>query len=157
MREFRYNWNEEITRWLKNIEWCTSEIWGTRAENWEWTSLLKWWAPDNRTENTLEYILMGEKKILTIETITRGWQQARITNLEENGARLREKSSSVFKCREWGSATQALIADALRNENYKGWTNNEKNLKDLGERHLTDDKSFLRQTSKRNLRIAPEK
>ena len=27
-------------------------------------------------------------------------------------------------------------------------TNDEKNLKDLGERHLTDDKSFLRQTLK---------
>ena len=27
----------------------------------------------------------------------RGWQQARIMNLEENGARLREKSYSVFK------------------------------------------------------------
>ena len=27
----------------------------------------------------------------------RGWQEARITNLEENGARLREKSSLVFQ------------------------------------------------------------
>ena len=30
-------------------------------------------------------------------------------------------------------------------------------MKDLGERHMTDDNSFLRQTSKRNLRITPEK
>ena len=27
----------------------------------------------------------------------RGWQQARITNLEENGARLKRNSSSVFQ------------------------------------------------------------
>ena len=29
-------------------------------------------------------------------------------------------------------------------------------LKDLGERHLTDDNSFLRQTLEKNLRITPE-
>ena len=29
-----------------------------------------------------------------------------------------------------------------------GRANDEKNLKDLGERHMTDDNSFLRQTSK---------
>ena len=39
----------------------------------------------------------------------------------------------------------------------RGWANDEKDLTDLWERHLTDDKSFLRQTSKRNLRIAPGK
>ena len=43
---------------------------------------------------------IGER-ILTIKTITRGWQQARITNLEENGARYGGKillrSSSVMK------------------------------------------------------------
>ena len=30
-------------------------------------------------------------------------------------------------------------------------------MKDLGERHLTDDNSFLCQTLEKNLRIAPEK
>ena len=51
-------------------------------------------------ENKLKYswnALDGRKEILTTKTITRGWHKARAMNLEENGARLREKSSSVFK------------------------------------------------------------
>ena len=35
--------------------------------------------------------------------------------------------------------------------------NDEKNLKDLGERHMTDDNSFLHQNLKKNLRITPGK
>ena len=37
------------------------------------------------------------KEFSQSKTIMRGWQQVRTMNLEENGARLREKSSSVFK------------------------------------------------------------
>ena len=40
---------------------------------------------------------MVEKNISQSQIIMRGWQQDRIANLEENGARLREKSSSVYK------------------------------------------------------------
>ena len=43
---------------------------------------------------------MGEKKILTTETIMRGWHEARAMNLEENGARLKRNSSPVFKIQE---------------------------------------------------------
>ena len=39
----------------------------------------------------------GSKEFSQTKTIMRGWHNARTTNLEENGARLREKSSSVFK------------------------------------------------------------
>ena len=35
-----------------------------------------------------------------------------------------------------------------KNQKRRDWANDEKNLTDLGERHLTDDNSFLRQTSK---------
>ena len=45
---------------------------------------------------------------------------------------------------------------ALRNEEWKGWANDAKNLKDLREIHMTDDESFLHQTLK-DLRIAPVK
>ena len=65
------------------------------AESWEWI-IPKWWTLDNKLRRLLN--LSGRVKIiLTIKTITRGWQQARITNLEENGARLKEEFSSVFQ------------------------------------------------------------
>ena len=47
-------------------------------------------------ETTHEKLRVG-KRILTIKTIMRGWHQARTMNLEENGARLKRNSSSVFK------------------------------------------------------------
>ena len=49
----------------------------------------------------------------------RGWQQARITNLEENGARLKRKSSSVFKS-ENDDEKHHQIVEALQNEEWKG-------------------------------------
>ena len=42
-----------------------------------------------------------------------------------------------------------IIDETLRNEEWKGSANDENNLTDLGEKHLTDDNSFLRQTWKR--------
>ena len=45
--------------------------------------------------------------------------------------------------------------DTPEESKQRGWANDEKNLTDLGEKHLTDDKSFLRQTSKGNLRLTP--
>ena len=102
---------------------------GLRITDWEDS----WITPDR------------SKRILTIKTITRGWQHARITNLEENGARLKRNSSSVFKRCEWHRETPPIIIEAHRkNQKRRGWANYEKNLKDLGERHLTDDNSFLR-------------
>ena len=79
----------------------------------------------------------------------RGWKQARTMNLEENGARMREKkSSSVLKIREWRRETQSWIVEALQNEQWKGWTNDEKDLRDLRERHMTDENSYLHHTLK---------
>ena len=66
------------------------------AESWEWI-IPKWWPSENQTEKTPELLRMGEKEFWQLETIMRGWQQARMTNLEENGARLKEESSLVFQ------------------------------------------------------------
>ena len=49
------------------------------------------------------------------------------------------------------------VVEILRDEKMEGWANDEKNLKDLGEIHMTDDESFLRQNFEKNLRIAPDK
>ena len=100
----------------------------------------------------------GWKRFSQSKTIMRGWQQASTMNLEENRARLKRNSSSVFKWWEWQRETPPRIIEAHRkNQKRRGWANYEKNLKDLGETHLTKEKSFLRQTSKRNLRIASVK
>ena len=117
--------DRELKAWMNN-----SEMMGSGESNWKdsWNALDGW------------------KLFSQSKTIMRGWQQTRTMNLEENGARLKRNSSSVFKCWEWRWETPPWIVEALRNENWKGWTNDEKNLKDLGERHLTDDNSFLRQT-----------
>ena len=52
------------------------EMMGSEESNWKDS----WIAPD------------GWKEFPQSKIIMRGWQQARITNLEENGARLREKN-----------------------------------------------------------------
>ena len=92
----------------------------------------------------------GWKRFSQSKTIMRGWQQASTMNLEENRARLKRNSSSVFKRWEWQRETPPRIIEAHRkNQKRRGWANYEKNLKDLGEKHLTDDNSFLRQTWKR--------
>ena len=52
-------------------------------------------------ETTNEMLRMVRKKLSQSKTIMIGWHKARTMNLEENGARLREKPSSVFKCIEW--------------------------------------------------------
>ena len=92
----------------------------------------------------------GWKRFSQSKTIMRGWQQASTMNLEENRARLKRNSSSVFKWWEWQRETPPRIIEAHRkNQKRRGWANYEKNLKDLGEKHLTDDNSFLRQTWKR--------
>ena len=93
-------------------------------------------------------VVDGWKKILTIENNYERMHQARTMNLEENGARFKRNSSSVFKCWEWWWEPPWIV-EILWNENWKGWTNDEKNLKDLGERHMTDDNPFLRQALKR--------
>ena len=71
-------------------------------ESWrlEWI-ILRWLAPENQTEKTPELLRMDEKNISQSKTLMRGWQQARIMNLEENGARLKRNSSSVFNIWEW--------------------------------------------------------
>ena len=106
--------------------------WSRKNENSSWN------APD------------GWKEFSQSKTIMRGWQQASTMNLEENRARLKRNSSSVFKWWEWQRETPPRIIEAHRkNQKRRGWANYEKNLKDLGEKHLTNDNSFLRQTWRR--------
>ena len=61
---------------------------------------------------------MGEKNISQSKIIMRGWQKARAMKLEENGARLREKSSSVFKS-ENDDEKHHQIVEILRDEKWK--------------------------------------
>ena len=51
----------------------------------------------------------GWKEFSQSKTIMRGWHQARTMNLEENGARFKRNSSSVFKCWEWRQGTPAKL------------------------------------------------
>ena len=46
----------------------------------------------------------------------RGWQQSRMTNLEENGARLKEESSSVFQTENTDEKYHQIV-EILRDEN----------------------------------------
>ena len=48
-------------------------------------------------ETTHEMLRMVEKNISQSNTIMRGWHEARAMNLEENGARLREKIFFVLQ------------------------------------------------------------
>ena len=120
-------------------------------ESWklEWI-ILRWRAPENQTEKTPELLRMGEKNSRKSKTIMRGWHQARTMNLQENGQDLRETLLQSSKS-ENDNEKPPWIVEILQDENWKGWTNDEKNLKDLGERHMTDDNPFLRQTLKRIL------
>ena len=77
-------------------------------------------------------------------------------NLEENGARYGGKT--LLQSSNAENDDEKHHHELLR---HSGMNNRKvdqrgKNLKDLGEGHLTDDNSFLRQTMK-DLRIAPEK
>ena len=110
-----------------------SEMMGCGESNWKDS----WIAPDEW------------KEFSQLKPIMRGWRQARPMNLEENGARFKRNSSSVFKIREWRRETPSRIVEALRNEKLERLNQRWKKLKDLGERHMTDDNSFLRQTWRR--------
>ena len=139
---------ERIDRELnrEKLEWCTGKIWRKWAENWnEWSVMM---AFRGTNEKTPELLRMDEKN-------SHNWKQ-----LWEDGVKLellifgrtdeiwRKNSPSIFKCREWRWETPPWIVEILRDDNWKGWTDDDKNLTDLGERHLTDDNSFLRQTLK---------
>ena len=70
----------------------------------------------NKTEKTPELLRMGEKNSHNRKIIMRGWEQARITNLEENGARLKEESSSVIQTE---NADEKYHHDLLRHSGMK--------------------------------------
>ena len=124
---------EEFENESWKLRMNNSEMMGSGESNWKDS----WIAPN------------GWNEFSQSKTIKRGWQQASTMNLEENRARLKRNSSSVFKWWEWQRETSPRIIEAHRkNQKRRGWANYEKNLKDLGERHMTDDNSFLHQTSK---------
>ena len=127
-------WKEFERSWRKYI-WLMMNIWTihrknlrTRAESWEWI-ILRRLATENQSEKTLELLRMGEKNFSQSKTIMRGCHPARTMNLQENGPRFRRNPSSVFKNREWRRETPPWIVEILRNEEQKGWTSDEKNMK----------------------------
>ena len=74
----------------------------------------KMMAPENQSEKTLELLRMDEKKFSQSKTIMRGWHQARTMNLEENGARFKRNSFSVFKSENGNEKHHHKFVEALR-------------------------------------------
>ena len=99
-----------------------------------------------RNENNSEMLRMGKKRIAWLETI---WEDGNklepwiFKRTDQDLGEILLRSSNVENDDE--KHHQELLRHSGM-KNWKGWTNDEKNLKDLGERHLTDDNSFLRQT-----------
>ena len=119
-------------------------------ESWklEWI-ILRWWAPENQTEKTLELLRMGEKNSHNRKQLWEDGIKLEPWILKRMEQDLRETLLRSSQTREWRRETSPWIVETPRNnEEYKGWINNEKILKDLGERHLADDNSFLCQTLK---------
>ena len=91
------------------------------------------------------------KRILTIKTIMRGWHKLELWIFGRTGKDLRgtllrssksENDDEKYHQNYWDTPEQWIIE--MMNQRWK-------NLKDLGERHMTDDNPFLRQTLKRIL------
>ena len=79
----------------------------------------------------------------------RGWHQARIMNLEENGARFGGKT--LLRSSKSENDDEKHHHELFRHSKMKNGKVDPMMkiiLKDLGERHLTDENSFLRQTWK---------
>ena len=116
LRGFRYMRKKRTWTDLGIFEQCTGKIWIMRAEGWEW-GITTWWPSEERNGNNSWNAPDGWKEFSQSKTIMRGWHQARTTNLEENGARFKRNSSSIFKCWEWRWETPPWIVEALQNEN----------------------------------------
>ena len=131
-------------------------LWRMRVQSWEWINL-NWWTSDSKLRKTLELLRMGEKDSQYRKQLWEDGNKLEWRILERNGARFKGNSSSVFKILEWRQETLPWIVEILQeNQKRRGWANDEKNLTDLREIHMTDDNSFLRQLWK-NFRIAPGK
>ena len=114
----------------------------------EWI-ILRWWAPENQTEKNLELLRIGEKNSLNRKQLWEDGIKLAPWILKRMEPNMEENSSSVFKIWELRWETPPRIVEILRDDEFKGWTNGDNNLTDLGERNLTDDNSFLRQTWRR--------
>ena len=103
----------------------------------------------SRNENNSEMLRMGKKRIARLETI---WEDGNklepwiFKRTDQDLGEILLRSSNVENDDE---NHHELLRYSGRMKSEGGWANDEKNLKDLGERHMTDDNSFLRQTSKR--------
>ena len=106
----------------------------------------------SRNENNSEMLRMGKKRIARLETIWEDgnkleqWIFGR-TGKDLRGTLLRssksENDEEKYHQNYWDTPEQWIIE--MMNQRWK-------NLKDLGERHMTDDNPFLRQTLKRIFR-----
>ena len=104
------------------------------TDRWEWINL-NWWTPDNKLGGLLNYF-GWVKRILTIQKQL--WEDGNKLEwrmLKRTDKIWRENSSSVFKIWEWRRETPPWNVEILRNDEFKGWANGDKNLTDLGERH----------------------
>ena len=90
--------------------------------------------------------LDGWKEFSQSKTIMRGWHKTWTSHLWEK--RIRFGGKTLLRSSNVDNDDEKHHQELLRHSgmtNLKVEPNDEKNLKDLVERHLTDDKSFLRQ------------
>ena len=75
---------------------------------------------------TLELLQMGEKNSHNQKQFWEDGIKLELRVFGRMGMIWRRNSSSVFKIWEWRRETPSWIVEALRNEEWKGWANNER-------------------------------
>ena len=104
--------NKEIMSWLKNT-WTKhrDNIETTKAENLERRNLPKRWSPDDREGKQLLKYSGWMKRITDKWNKSRGWYEARTTNIRENGQDLEEK---LFFGLQMSTRNNTKITEVLR-------------------------------------------
>ena len=108
---------------------------------------------EKKLETTSDILRMGKKRISDDWNNSRGWYEARTTNLREEGQGLEERL--IFDLQKTTGNTTKITEILRENEKQRGSANNEKNLKTILEMASDWWNSFLRQTRK-ELGMAPE-
>ena len=132
--------------------------WDLGNESWklEWI-ILRSWAPENQTEKTPELLRIGGKNSLNWKQLWEDGIKLELRIFGRMGKDLRGTLLRSSKSENYDEKHHQIV-EILRNKvEWKSWTNDENNLKDLGEKHLTDEKFVLTSNFEKNLRITPGK
>ena len=141
--------------WLEDIWTMHRKNSRTRVESWDWVIFrndgIRIIKKGSNSWNASD----GWKEFSQSKTIMRGWHKLELWIFKRMDQDLREillRSSRSENDDE--EHHHELLRYSGRMKSEGGWANDEKNLKDLEEIHMTDDNSFLRQTLE-DLRITP--